>query len=117
LFYARCAADAARAGVRFVTFGGFMFAHPIARSLERIGRRSTSQFILPALALLLSAFVATGCTSAPPAPIAGPNPANASAATPPVAYRSVIGPYTSNRPRDPSEWGEQNQRITPSEKR
>jgi hypothetical protein len=94
-----------------------MFALSIARSLEKFGRRSAPQFIRTArpVALLFSALFAAGCTS-PPAPVAGADPSDPSAARPPVAYRAVTHPYASQRPADPAPWGEQNERVTPQEK-
>ena len=63
---------------------------------------------LPALALLL-----TGCL---PTPLVGPDPSDPGARTPPVGYRSTIGPYRSQRPVSPAPWGEQNERVTPQPK-
>jgi hypothetical protein len=65
--------------------------------------------------LVLLALVGHGC-SAPPAPVAGPDPADPHARVPPSAYRSTIGPYTSQRPVEPAPWSEQNQRIAPQPK-
>ena len=64
--------------------------------------------ILPALALLLG-----GCL---PTPLAGADPSDPAARTPPVGYRSTIGPYRSKRPVSPAPWGEQNERVTPQPK-
>ena len=65
-------------------------------------------------ALLLLAAV-SGCTTLP-APLAGPDPSDPHAPSRPVAYRSVIGPYVSQRPGDPAAWREQNERVAPREK-
>ena len=65
-------------------------------------------------ALLLLAAV-SGCTAAPPAPLAGPDPSDPHAPSRPVAYRPVVGPYVSQRPGDPAAWREQNERVAPRE--
>ena len=95
-----------------------MFAHSIARSLEKFGRRSASQLARAAVpvALLFSVLIAAGCTSAPPAPVAGRDPSSPGTASAPVAYRGVVGPYQSQRPTDPAPWREQNERVAPQEK-
>ena len=77
----------------------------IARRLDPFGRR---------LAALLLAAVA-GCTT-PPAPLAGPDPSDPHAPSRPVAYRPVVGPYTSARPADPAAWREHNERVAPPAK-
>jgi hypothetical protein len=64
-----------------------------------------------ALALLLA-----GCGDPPPLPVAGPDPADPGARTPPVGYRSTVGSYKSQRPVDPAPWGEQNQQVAPAPK-
>jgi hypothetical protein len=67
--------------------------------------------VLSALVLLLA-----GCSDAPRAPLAGPDPSNPSARAPSVDYRSTVGSYRSQRPVDPAPWGEQNERVTPAPK-
>ena len=67
--------------------------------------------VLAALALLVEA-----CTPPPPAPMAGPDPANPHMRVPAVAYRSVVGPYESRRPVEPQPWQGQNDRIAPAPK-
>ena len=99
-----------------------MFALSIARSLEKFGRRSASQLARAAVPLallfsvLFSVLIAAGCTSAPPAPVAGRDPSSPGTASAPVAYRGVVGPYQSQRPTDPAPWREQNERVAPQEK-
>lgn len=46
-------------------------------------------------------------------PLAGADPADPSVPVPPVRYQSALGPYVSQRPVGPSNWREQNQRVTP----
>jgi hypothetical protein len=48
-------------------------------------------------------------------PIAGADPANPSVPVPPVRYQSALGSYVSQRPVGPSNWREQNQRVTPQQ--
>jgi hypothetical protein len=67
--------------------------------------------VLTAFALQLAA-----CAEAPPAPVAGADPSNPGARTPPVGYRSTVAPYNSQRPVEPAPWGEQNQRVAPPPK-
>ena len=92
-----------------------MFAHHSLRASALRRRRVLHSFkrLLPAsLCLLLLA----GCAAAPPAPVSGAHAANPDSGTRPAAYRPVIGPYASQRPRDPSGWRENNERVTPQEK-
>jgi hypothetical protein len=63
----------------------------------------------------LASFIAA-CTPPPPAPLAGPDPANPAMRVPAVAYRSVVGPYQSRRPVEPQPWQDQNDRIAPAPK-
>jgi hypothetical protein len=96
----------------------FMFAQSRARSPANTGRRSAIQLGFPTLrvALLLVASLMGGCSAVPPAPLAGPNPADPGTRAPSAAYLTVVGPYASQRPRDPSGWREQNERIAPEAK-
>lgn len=95
-----------------------MFAKSLARSPPLSGRRFESQSgaSAPRMTLLLTALLLAGCSAVPPAPVAGPSPADANAAAPRAAYRTIVGPYASQRPSDPSAWREQNERIAPAEK-
>lgn len=56
-----------------------------------------------------------GCLPTP-VPLAGADPADPSARTAGVGYRSTIAPYTSLRPVAPSSWREQNDRAAPAAK-
>ena len=81
----------------------------------RIAQRS----IQPPRALcgaLLVTVLISGCSSAPPAPVAGAHPADPAARTRPAAYQPVIGAYARQRPGDPSGWRENNERVAPQEK-
>jgi len=95
-----------------------MVAQALARSPAISGRRSAFQLGFPALrvTLLLGALLLAGCASAPPAPLARADPADSAAPAPRATYRTVVGPCASQRPRDPSAWREQNERIAPEAK-
>jgi hypothetical protein len=73
--------------------------------------RSGAIAAVSALALLLA-----GCSDPPRLPVAGADPADPGARTPPVGYRSTVGSYKSQRPADPTPWGEQNERVAPAPK-
>lgn len=92
-----------------------MFAH--LRRVSVSSRRRTSHHFSRVLipASLCFALLA-GCTGAPPAPLAGAHPANPDVGAKPVSYRSVIGGYTSQRPREPGGWQDNNTRVAPQEK-
>jgi hypothetical protein len=62
---------------------------------------------LPALSLLLLA----GCV-APPAPLAGFDPADPAVPVRPVSYSSALGKGAS-RPVEVQDWRNQNQRVAP----
>ena len=92
-----------------------MFAHLCLRASAMRGRRilQQSKQLSPAWFCLL---LLAGCTTAPPAPVAGVHPANPDSGARPAAYRPVIGPYARQRPRDPGGWRENNERVAPQEK-
>jgi hypothetical protein len=71
--------------------------------------KSGPSFIV--LALLLA-----GCASAPTTPFAGADPADPAARVPRAAYRSTIEPYRRQRPVEPADWREQNERVAPAPK-
>ena len=98
-----------------------MVAHSLVRMPGASGRRFASPStrsgrFASGVALLLAAMLLPGCASAPPAPVTGAHPAHPQAKARPTAYQPVIGPYASQRPRDPADWREQNERIAPQEK-
>jgi hypothetical protein len=72
-----------------------------------------SRLRLDFIAALAIFLMTAGCSAAPPSPVAGVDPANPQARVRPVAYRSVIGPYVSQRPVEPAPWTEQNERVAP----
>jgi hypothetical protein len=67
-----------------------------------------------AVLLFVLAALNAGCASVPPRPLIGADPADSAARVPAVRYRSTIGPYTSQRPVDPTPWGEHNERVAPA---
>ena len=60
--------------------------------------------------------VALAACSQTPRPLAGPDPSDSRSPVRMTAYRSVIGPYQSQRPAEPTPWREQNERIAPAPK-
>lgn len=64
-----------------------------------------------ALATLALALMVSACVRAPPAVLAGPDPADPQARVRPVTYRSTVAGYMSRRPVEPRPWTEQNQRV------
>ena len=95
-----------------------MFAHTLARSPAIAGRRLAfqSRFSTLRVSLLLAASLLAGCGALPPAPLAGSNPSDPNAAAPGAGYRTIVGPYVSQRPGEPAGWREQNERIAPEVK-
>ena len=89
-----------------------MFAHRCLRASVLRVRRILCDSGPTWLCILLLA----GCAATPPAPVSGAHPANHEASARPAAYRTVIGPYASQRPRDPGGWRENNERVAPQEK-
>ena len=92
-----------------------MFAHSRRRAPTPSRWRFAHHVPSVPLGLCLAALVA-GCTTAPPTPVAGAHPANPEIRSRATAYRPVIGPYVSQRPRDPSDWLQSNERVAPREK-
>ena len=89
-----------------------MFAHHYLRGSALRMRRILCDLGPACLCLLLLG----GCAAAPSAPLSGAHPANHETSARPAAYRPVIGPYASQRPRDPGGWRENNERVAPHEK-
>jgi len=93
-----------------------MLAHLCRRASAPSERRIKCFIQAPMLAGLCLAALLAGCSGAPPAPITGVHPASPDVSTRPAAYQRVIGPYASQRPRDPSAWRENNERVAPQER-
>jgi len=66
--------------------------------------------------LIFSALTAVSGCAAPSQPPAGPDPADPSVRVPPAGYRSTLGAYRSQRPVEPGDWRDINERITPQPK-
>jgi hypothetical protein len=88
-----------------------------ARSVRicRADRRRFRSRLVTGLTLLVVAIAASACMPAT-APIAGADPADASATAANVTYRSTIAPYSSLRPAAPAAWRERNDAATPQPK-
>jgi hypothetical protein len=69
------------------------------------------KFLVAALALLLAA-----CKPVTPFD-PGTDPADPGVRVAPVAYRSTLGSYVSQRPVDPADWRQQNERVAPQPRR
>ena len=92
-----------------------MFAHLDLHASALQGYRRLRAFASASAAGLCLLLLAA-CTTAPTAPVAGAHPASQEARTRTVRYQSVIGPYTSQRPRDPGGWRDNNATVAPQEK-
>ncbi|MCC8962771.1 hypothetical protein H8A95_10745 [Bradyrhizobium sp. Pear76] len=100
-----------------------MFSHLGARLAavanrlgNRLGRRALPTFLSRMAAAILATAPLAGCISdARPVAVAG-DPANPSARTAGVGYRSTIAPYESLRPSTPLPWRERNDGVTPPTK-
>ena len=100
-----------------------MFSHLGARLAavaawlgNRRGRRAPPTFVRRMAAAMLAAAPLAGCMAdGPPVAVAG-DPANPSARTAGVGYRSTIAPYESLRPATPLPWRERNDGVTPPAK-
>lgn len=69
------------------------------------------------VAALALATLAGSCWTLPPAPVAGPDPADPTARTAAVGYRSTVAPYSKQRPVEPAPWRGQNQDVAPRPQR
>jgi len=95
-----------------------MFAH-IRTRFAATGRQGTASIrrrLDTLAALCLTGLLTAACSSIPPSPFTGPDPANPRVRVPAVAYRSTVGPYASQRPVEPRPWREQNQGVAPAPK-
>jgi hypothetical protein len=70
---------------------------------------------LAVLATTMLAAALADCSQTPQR-ITGPDPSDPRSPARTVAYRSVIEPYASQRPVEPSPWRDQNDRIAPAPK-
>ena len=80
-------------------------------------RRYTKLFQRSCRAVLLfGALTAVAGCAAPSPPLAGPDPSDPSVRVSPAGYRSTLAPYRSQRPVEPGDWKDINERITPQPK-
>ena len=85
--------------------------------LAAANRRSALwRYRLPAI-LMACALLAQGCVAIPPRPLQGADASNPDVRVPPVAYRPVLGTYLSQRPVEPTQWRERNDRAAPTQKK
>ena len=68
---------------------------------------------VPAAVPVAAALLVASCSWTPPAPSAGPDPADANVQVDPVTDVSVRGAYQSFYPVAPRGWREQNERVAP----
>ncbi|MGY3588466.1 hypothetical protein ACVIGB_002575 [Bradyrhizobium sp. USDA 4341] len=80
---------------------------------NRLGRRAPSTFVLRMAAAILAAVPLAGCMADGRPLAAAGDPANPSAGSTSVGYRSTIAPYSSLRPATPLPWRERNHGVTP----
>ncbi|MGY3444710.1 MULTISPECIES: hypothetical protein [unclassified Bradyrhizobium] len=96
-----------------------MFSHlgaRLAAVATQRGRRALPTFVPRIAAVMLAAAPLAGCIAdGRPVAVAG-DPANPSARTAGVGYRSTIAPYESLRPATPLPWRERNDGVTPPAK-
>jgi len=79
----------------------------------RLHSRPIRSFV--ALAAMAIATALAGCAQTSPR-FAGPDPSDPLTQVRPATYRSVVAPYTSQRPVEPSPWRDQNDRVAPAPK-
>ena len=87
----------------------------LAAVATRRGRRTQLYFLTRTAAVLAAALLA-GCMSDGRQTVAAGHPAEPSARTAGVGYRSTIAPYDSLRPATPLPWRERNDGVTPPAK-
>ena len=85
----------------------------ISRIAVRIARRPIGRVVRLCALFTAVAALTQACAVGPPLQLSDPDPSDPSAPTRPVAYRSTVGRYVSQRPVSPGSWQEQNQRVTP----
>lgn len=66
--------------------------------------------------LFFCALTAVAGCAAPPPPFLGPDPSDPSVRVPATGYRSTLGAYRSQRPVEPGDWIDTNERVTPQPK-
>ena len=81
-----------------------------ARQFAKPFRRSCREVVL------IGALITVAGCAAPPPQFTGPDPADSAARVPAVDYRSTLGAYRSQRPVEPGDWKDINERVTPRPK-
>ena len=92
---------------------GAMLAAVATRLGSKLGRRAPPTFVSRIAAAILAAAPLAGCMADGRPLAAAGDPANPSAHTASVGYRSTIAPYSSLRPATPLPWRERNDGVTP----
>ena len=90
-----------------------------ARFAVLLGRQRVTPFrrrLGGALAASILALLTQACATTPASRFSGPDPSDPQTRVPAVGYRSSIGPFTSQRPVEPTAWREQNERVAPEPK-
>lgn len=80
------------------------------------GRRTKLNVLSRAVAAIVAGASLTGCMADSRPVAAADHPADPSAPSARVGYRSTIAPYSSLRPATPQPWRERNERVTPPSK-
>ena len=93
-----------------------MSAHFWPRSAAAGGHSALWRYRLPAV-LTACALLAQGCAAIPPRPFQGADASDPDVRVPPIAYRPVLGTYSSQRPVEPAPWRELNERVAPTPKK
>ncbi|MHC2461613.1 hypothetical protein [Bradyrhizobium embrapense] len=83
---------------------------------NRLGRRAPFTFVSRIAAAIVAAAPLAGCMADGRPVASAADPANPSAHTASVGYRSTIAPYSSLRPATPLPWRERNDGVTPPAK-
>lgn len=66
--------------------------------------------------LLVGALPAVAGCAAPSTPFVGHDPSDPSVRVPAAGYRSAVAGYRSQRPAEPGDWIDTNERVTPQPK-
>lgn len=90
-----------------------MSVHPSC-ARAHTDRRLLIRRVAPLAAAAIS--IALAACSQVPRPLVGLDPSDPRSPVRMTAYRSVIGPYQSQRPVEPAPWREQNEQIAPAPK-
>ncbi len=86
-----------------------------ARKMRRI--TNFHAVVLRTIAAVAATAFASACSTDPPGPLVGLDPADPRARVPATTYRSAVAPYESLRPVEPAPWLQQNQQVAPQPKR